>query len=53
MPEYWIVDVVARTVEVYSEPLDDAYARGVRYAQGDAIVLGAFPVSLRVLDVVR
>lgn len=54
VPEYWVVDVVARTVEVCSQPGGGAYARVTRYSHGDAITLAAFPdVCIRVLDVMR
>jgi Uma2 family endonuclease len=54
VPEYWVVDVVARTIEVYSQPSSGAYARMVQYARGDSITLGAFPdVCIRVIDIMR
>ena len=37
VPEYWIVDIPARTVVVYTEPSDDGYAREDTYAFGARI----------------
>lgn len=54
VPEYWIVDVSGRTIEVRTDPGDGSY-RQVRVAgQGDTIRLQAFPdVEIAVSDVVR
>jgi Uma2 family endonuclease len=54
IPEYWVVDVVARTIEVYSQPRGRAYAHVMGYTLGDSITLGAFPdVHICVSDVTR
>ncbi|HVW27182.1 MAG TPA: Uma2 family endonuclease [Polyangiaceae bacterium] len=54
VPEYWIVNVVARTIEVYSQPSNGAYAHMVEYTRGDSITLAEFPdVRVRVLDIMR
>jgi Uma2 family endonuclease len=54
VPEYWIVDVRARTIEVYSEPTGSSYARAVTYVHGESVPLGHFPdVAVRVADVMR
>jgi Uma2 family endonuclease len=54
VPEYWVVDVSGRAIEVRSEPGDGAY-RQVRIARpGESIRLQAFPdVEIAVSDVVR
>jgi len=54
VPEYWLVDLVARTIEVRTDPGDDTY-RQVRLARpGETIRLQAFPdVEIAVSDVVR
>jgi Uma2 family endonuclease len=54
VPEYWVVDVSGRTVEVRTDPGDEAY-RQVRVARpGDTISLRAFPdVEIAVSDVIR
>jgi Uma2 family endonuclease len=42
VPEYWLVDVVARVVEVHTEPADGRYGRVAR-VEGDSVLgLGAF-----------
>jgi len=51
VPEYWVVNLVAGTVEVHTDPSDGDYATKRTYARGTAIPLSAFPdVSLRVDD---
>lgn len=54
VPEYWVVDVSGRTIEVRSEPAEGSY-RKVRVARpGESIRLQAFPdVEIAVSDVVR
>ncbi len=54
VPEYWIVDVSGRTIEVRTEPGEGNYRR-VRVARpGESIRLQAFPdVEIAVADVVR
>ncbi len=39
VPEYWVVDVVGRCVEVHAEPLDGAYCSIVKRDRGEAIEL--------------
>jgi Uma2 family endonuclease len=54
VPEYWVVDVVARSIEVYSEPRSGAYARVTQYTHDEAITLAAFPdVCICIRDVIR
>lgn len=43
VPEYWIVDVVGRAVEVYAEPGTRGYARSRRVIVGETLTVGAFP----------
>jgi len=52
VPEYWLVDVPARAVEVYTGPRDGRYESVVTCSSDDHIVLVHFPdVSLAVDDV--
>jgi Uma2 family endonuclease len=54
VPEYWIVNLPERCIEVYTAPEGNAYARLETYAPGQAIRLCAFPdVEVRVSDVLR
>jgi Uma2 family endonuclease len=49
--EYWIVDVAARAVEVYTEPNDGNYKTTVVRRSGDELAPGRFPdLILRVDD---
>lgn len=51
VPEYWIVNLGARTVEVYTEPGAEGYGRLATLRPADTAVLTAFPtVTLRVSD---
>jgi Uma2 family endonuclease len=52
--EYWIVDVAARAIEVFTDPEGGRYARVRRVASGAAVAPGAFEdVTIAVDDVVR
>jgi len=54
VPEYWVVNIPERCIEVYTRPTPGAYAHVVRYERGQSIRLGAFPdVSLAVSDVLK
>ena len=54
VPEYWIVNLPERCIEVYTAPEGNAYACVERYEPGQAIRLGAFSdVEVRVSDVLR
>ena len=54
VPEYWIVNLPERCIEVYTEPAPNTYARVERYEPGQSIRLVAFPdVSFAVSDVLR
>jgi Uma2 family endonuclease len=53
LPEYWIVNLVDRVVEKYSEPSGGSYARLVTVRVGDAVAPLAFPdVSMTVDEIV-
>ena len=54
VPEYWIVDVLRKRIEVHSDP-DGTRFRNLRtYAPGESIRLLAFPdVEIRVDDLLR
>ena len=43
IPEYWIVDVVARTIEVRTQPGNSGYARTEVRRDGDVLAPAAFP----------
>ena len=52
IPEYWLVDVKRRIVEVRTEPEGGEYLRVVPRRDEDSITLTAFPdVALRVSDI--
>jgi Uma2 family endonuclease len=54
VPEYWIVNLPERCIEVYTAPEGNTYARVEKYAPGQSIRLGAFSdVEVRVSDVLR
>ena len=54
VPEYWIVNLPERCIEVYTLPEGNAYARVEKYVLGQAIRLGAFSdVEVRVSDVMK
>jgi Uma2 family endonuclease len=42
VPEYWIVDVENQLVEVFTEPVGDAYTRVTPYRRGEAFAPRAF-----------
>ena len=54
VPEYWIVNLPERCIEVYTAPVGNAYSHVEKYGPGQAIRLGAFnDVEVRVSDVLR
>jgi Uma2 family endonuclease len=54
VPEYWVVNLPERCIEVYTGPSPGAYARCERYEHGQSIRLSGFPdVSIAVADVLR
>lgn len=49
IPEYWLIDVGRRLIEVHTDVVDGVYTRIVPYSRGDALSPRAFPeVVLRV-----
>ena len=54
VPEYWIVNLAERCIEVHTEPQGDSYGRVEICQHGQALRLGAFPdVEVRVADVLK
>jgi len=52
VPEYWVVDVVARRIEVYREPHGGTFASKRVFERGETIHLLRFPtVAVQVSDV--
>jgi len=54
IPEYWVVNLPERCIEVYTGPVPGAYSNVERLARGQSIRLVAFPdVSFAVSDVLK
>jgi Uma2 family endonuclease len=54
VPEYWIVNIAERCIEVYREPAAGAYAKLDRYERENTLRPLRFPdLEIRVADVVR
>jgi len=54
VPEYWIVNLVDRVIEVHQEPGGGDYAVVTAYRKGEAIRLSQLPdVEIRVDDVIK
>lgn len=54
IPEYWIVNLPDRCIEVYTRPTPGAYARVERYERGQSIWLVAFPeLAFAVSDILK
>jgi Uma2 family endonuclease len=54
VPEYWVVNLPERCIEVYTVPTPGAYSQVTRYDRGQVIQLTAFPdVSFLVSDVLK
>ena len=54
VPEYWVVNIPERCVEVYSRPVENAYADCVRYEPGQSIRLASFSdVEIAVDDILK
>jgi Uma2 family endonuclease len=54
VPEYWIVNVAEKAIEVYTVPGEGTYANVIRYERGQSLRLTQFPdVEVRVSDVMR
>jgi Uma2 family endonuclease len=43
VPEYWIVDIAGRAIEVYTEPAAAGYARMRRVTERESVAPAAFP----------
>jgi len=54
VPEYWIVNLAERMIEVYSEPAGGAYGKVKRYEHGQSVRQINIPdVEVRISDVTR
>ena len=54
IPEYWVVNLPERCIEVFTEPMPGAYGNVERFERGQQIRLVAFPeVSFAVSDVLK
>ena len=54
IPEYWVVNLPERCIEVYTRPTPGAYAGVERYERGQSIRLVAFPdVAFAVSDILK
>jgi Uma2 family endonuclease len=54
IPEYWVVNLVERCIEVYRDPEGAGYARMDRYERSESIQLLSFrDVSIAVSDVLK
>jgi len=54
VPEYWVVNLPERCIEVYTGPTPGAYAHVETYQRGQSIRLLAFPdVSFEVSDILK
>ena len=52
MPEYWILNLVDRQLEVFRAPEGDSYSERITFGPGDAVPLPGFPdTALRIADV--
>ena len=53
VPETWIANIQARTIEVYSNPVDGEYTEKRTFRQGQTVTPAAFPdIALPVSDVI-
>ncbi len=43
VPEYWVVNLADRVIEVYTDPSATGYARTRRHAEGEVVRPSAFP----------
>ena len=54
VPEYWVVNLPDRCIEVYTQPTPGAYGRVERYEHGQSLRLLAFPdVVFAVSDILK
>jgi Uma2 family endonuclease len=52
IPEFWLVDVKARSVEVYRDPLNTGFATVTTRAEDETLAPAAFPDVLLRIDAV-
>ena len=50
IPEYWIIDLVAGTIEVYREPHELGYASPAVLRRGQSVAFAAFPDIVFTVD---
>ena len=50
VPEYWIVDLEADTIEIYREPHDLGYAPPAIFRRGQSVAFAAFPDVVFAVD---
>jgi Uma2 family endonuclease len=50
IPEYWIVDLEAQTIEVYRDPHDLGYASPTIFRRGQSVSFAAFPDVVFTVD---
>jgi Uma2 family endonuclease len=53
VPEYWIVNLADRSIEVRKNPANDAYTALDTFVAGDTIRLAAFDAAITVSDILR
>ena len=54
IPETWIANIRARTIEVYSNPVDGEYTEKRTFRHGQTVTPAAFPdIALPVADIIR
>ena len=54
VPEYWIVNVADKSIEVHTGPSDGTFAKVDRFERGQTLRPKQFPdVEVRVADVMR
>jgi Uma2 family endonuclease len=52
VPEYWVVDVAKRTVEVFSAPVGDRYSKATLHRGADVLAVPGFPDVTVTVDTV-
>lgn len=51
--DYWIINLLARQIEVYREPQPDGYRMTIRYTPGESLLCLAFPdIAFNVDDII-
>jgi Uma2 family endonuclease len=50
VPEYWVINVTRREIEVRTEPADGVYMRVTPYRQGESVSPRAFPELVLAID---